>query len=438
MKRRNYRFTLLPSLLMLACAAGLMLTACTSNDDNPTADISTTPIDDTEEPGDYTGDGTFVAPDGLAWFMGHLVQTDSEGLLVGYVYGKPLDEADPTVLSVGVASAEEAEDIFRSFVADTLHVVSVAPGTVTYSPTDSLGRKQGEIYFTTGGDGTIARITFSDDIAQDLVSQVRFIDRTLWPDNAASVFEKGKVYFVRYVEVFDDPYAQIIPYWTEEENGSSYRRYVCLKPDAEGQPAMMFYCSNAVYMYDSKQSHGHNFKYDGDYGVWYKKSGDILLMARSVKNPKKGQPDSHPGYCSSDAALKEVSKMIYDDWDYWVQHYGSDRLVEGDIYWTSKWYSSDIVTYHQWSYIISKNKHDWFRTYTHFGHWNAIVMASPVFLDDAVKTAREWLGLSADAPDKGKTTNELGVVHYYWVERNTNFIKVPEDETLVAGAFYTK
>ena len=154
MKRRNYRFTLLPSLLMLACAAGLMLAACTSNDDNPTADISTTPIDDTEEPGDYTGDGTFVAPDGLAWFMGHLVQTDSEGLLVGYVYGKPLDEADPTVLSVGVASAEEAEDIFRSFVADTLHVVSVAPGTVTYSPTEANSHT-GTLTLTSSGATTV-------------------------------------------------------------------------------------------------------------------------------------------------------------------------------------------------------------------------------------------------------------------------------------------
>ena len=187
MKRKSFRFTLLASVMLVATA----LMGCTSIDDNPVVPTTVHQDgDDSDGPAEYLRP---VAADGLAAFMENIIRRDSLGEFASYGYGKPLDEADPSVLSVGVESLEEADGIFRSFIADTTNYVSICTGNITYMPHDSLGNKQGEIYLTAGGDGCIARITFSDDtpIDRDLVSEIRFIDKKLWPDNDAPRFIVG-------------------------------------------------------------------------------------------------------------------------------------------------------------------------------------------------------------------------------------------------------
>ena len=191
MKENRFSFLLLTGVTgrrallgISAILAAMTLAGCTDSDDNPVAE-STNPIEEVE----------YLAPeDPLGDFMANFFTTDEEGNTV-QVGGESLDEADPTVLSIGVASLEEAELMFRTFVTDTIHLESYVEGNITYSPVSRNGEQQGEIYFTAGGDGCIARVTFSDDIPQENVSEIRFIDEKLWPNNATeSPFVAGTEY----------------------------------------------------------------------------------------------------------------------------------------------------------------------------------------------------------------------------------------------------
>lgn len=179
MKTRKSHFLLLASAMLGA----MSLTSC-SVDDNPVIE-PTNPIEEV----------VYLAPeDPLGDFMANFFTTDEEGNTVP-VCGESLDEADPTVLSIGVASLEEAELMFRTFATDTIHLESYVEGNITYSPVSRNGEQQGEIYFTAGDDDCIARVTFSDDIPQDEVSEIRFIDEKLWPNNATeSPFVAGTEY----------------------------------------------------------------------------------------------------------------------------------------------------------------------------------------------------------------------------------------------------
>ena len=191
MKKNRFSFLLLTGVTgrrallgISAVLAAMTLAGCTDSDDNPVAE-PTNPIEEVE----------YLAPeDPLGDFMANFFTTDEEGNTV-QVGGESLDEADPTVLSIGVASLEEAELMFRTFVTDTIHLESYVEGNITYSPVSRNGEQQGEIYFTAGGDGCIARVTFSDDIPQENVSEIRFIDEKLWPNNATeSPFVAGTEY----------------------------------------------------------------------------------------------------------------------------------------------------------------------------------------------------------------------------------------------------
>ena len=361
---------LLAMLFMLSATAGV-LTSCTDNDDNPVDN----PIsendddDDPEEPGDWDG----VMPvDGLASFMSHFIARDSLGNFVGYVYGKVLDEADPSVLSIGVESLEEADEIFRRIMNDTVNYVSTGMGNITYSPVDTLGNKQGEIYLTAGGDGCIARITFSSNIVSDELSEVRFIDSKLWPENDEPKFIVGRLYTAK--RCMTKTSKASFYYWHPEEGAGEERTYLCLEADNEGKPALLIYISKSKYSYSSKKL-VKEWKEFGQkekrYGAWYtntKESGEIV---REVNNRSKGATDPDPAISPSISGLERASKILHENWDYFVGIYGSDRL-NNDIVWSRTWYPKDKVTFKLYGYRLKDNKKDYWRSYTNLGHWCCI------------------------------------------------------------------
>ena len=102
--------------LLCAVAQGLVLTACSSNDDNtvesesPEADV-------------------YNVFDDLDYFQRAIVQKDAEGNLAYFHFGKVLDPNKPKRLYIGVDSWEEAVKIFRYWIAPDVVLTDIVPGT---------------------------------------------------------------------------------------------------------------------------------------------------------------------------------------------------------------------------------------------------------------------------------------------------------------------
>lgn len=177
MKRKSFRFTLLASAML----AAMTLTSCSVADDNP---VEPQP---TVEPTAEVLGIDIEAFDGLAELQEALVTTDSLGNFISRNVGKPLDEADTTVVSIGVKTVEEARQMFETWLSDDTEVQEWAPNTLTATLSDEDGQKQGEVYFTPSSTASeLASVTFSDDLDIRHVSEVKFIPEQLWPNNAAA------------------------------------------------------------------------------------------------------------------------------------------------------------------------------------------------------------------------------------------------------------
>ena len=188
MKKNRFSFLLLTEVTgrraflgISAVLAAMTLTSCSSNDDNPVDEPQTM------EPTAEMMGIDIEAYDGLAELQEALVATDSLGNFVSRNVGKPLDEADTTVVSIGVKTVEEARQMFETWLSEDTEVQEWAPNTLTATLTDEEGQKQGEVYFTPSSTpGELASVTFSDDLDIRHVSEVKFIPEQLWPNNAAA------------------------------------------------------------------------------------------------------------------------------------------------------------------------------------------------------------------------------------------------------------
>lgn len=387
MKRKSFRFTLLASVMLVAT----VLMGCTSIDDNPVVPTTVHQDgDDSDGPAEYLRP---VAADGLAAFMENIIRRDSLGDFASYGYGRPLDEADPSVLSVGVESLEDADGIFRSFIADTTNYVSIGTGNITYMPHDSLGNKQGEIYLTAGGDGCIARITFSDDtpIDRDLVSEIRFIDKKLWPDNDAPRFIVGHIY--AYAEDWTNwnnrgdnvqgLFVDITDADVKDQGSDDHYRshevgvkFLCVRDESYGNSAMLFWASRKKYAYEWDRVYSYNSQKWA--GVWFNDNTDTY-SGKFYKNEVRinqiqgewiipREPDrSHN--CTIEE-LKTISECLNKDWDKFVKVYGSNRL-DDTWYWSSE-QAWGPATFRLWTYNLKKGKQDYYRAYTNYWHLSGV------------------------------------------------------------------
>lgn len=390
MKKRMINLFL--ASVMLVAMAGLM-TAC-SADDNP---VVPTQAEDEED--DDDGSAEYEAPvaaDGLAAFMENIIVRDSLGEFVCYGYGKALDEADPSVLSVGVESVDEADEIFRSFIADTTHYVSVGTGNITYMPHDSLGNKQGEIYLTAGGDGCIARITFSDDtpIDRDLVSEVRFIDKKLWPENDEPQFKVGHLYAAAkwyrsndVIRVYVDITDAGIEDQGLDDHFTSIRtpaiKFLCINDDSYGYLPTLFWASRQRYAYDWEKRKVYDDKLCW-FGIWFNDNTNLNTddelsgnyykneTRRTTKEWKKAPRDADWTHNCYIGNLKYLSNCLNKNWDMFVKAYGSDRL--GDTwYWSRDMVKSDLIIFRLWAYNFKEGKKKSFRAYTNYCHLSGMV-----------------------------------------------------------------
>lgn len=383
MKRNRFFLPLLASA-MLAATAGLTLSSCAYNDDNPVTD----PTAEYDDDHDRVDDDVNTAPeDPMGDFMARFISTtNEEGNTQSAAYGQALDDADPTVLSIGVESLEVAEEMFRIWATDSLHLLTVSAGNLVYTPTTPDGQPQGTIYFNESSADCLARITFSDDVPhKDEVSEIRFIDRRQWPDNGDTMFTIGHEYV--YMSSGSD-------YFCDVENlqkftGDLYdvHRYRCVDEGGEGRPALLwcYDCGEwGSYSYDAniecQYIRGGTLKYGTYYGMWNGSVKGEGNWVRSVWNKEKGKSD--PDVTPNLSSLKEVSLWIQRNNRFLNKYFGSSWNKSNDIFWARDHCKSGF-SFHLYGYIMGQRKEGHWRSWTTKGRWSQVVRAA--ILPDIVR-----------------------------------------------------
>ena len=242
--KKNW-FYLIMSMVLVA----MPLTSC-DDDDEPINDPSKV-----EDPHDPTSDADQVAVkvfDALEYLQGCLVVVDKNGEVVRNVYGTVLDESQPTVISVPVADYAAAEATFLGWVAPGKKATKVEGG-YDYQLTDAHGTAQGSVSFraATGKDGLVALMSVAPGTNLKQVSEVRFIDSDLWPENIRySSYTKGNVYIL---DDYSLRWTTDVTIWetllgaeTEWDfQGRDYQQmpFYCIQGNTHGEEAILIWLS---------------------------------------------------------------------------------------------------------------------------------------------------------------------------------------------------
>ena len=179
------------------------------------------------EGGEQQDQRDVTAFDALEWLQGSLVVVGTDGEVLRRVYGKPLDESQPTVISVPVADYEAAKELFLSWVAPDKQATEVEGG-YDYNLTDDKGNAQGSVSFRAVTDeaGVMARMTVAEGTALKQISEVEFLEASLWPENDdIEKFEAGKIYTL----------ATTVLEWSFDQYNNDYYGF----PETQEKP---FYC----------------------------------------------------------------------------------------------------------------------------------------------------------------------------------------------------
>lgn len=143
-------------IIALVCMAaqGLVLTACSNdNEDNSSINVESPETDE------------YKVFDDLSYFQRAIVQMDPLGRFLYFHYGKVLYPNDRGHLFIGVNTWDEAEKIFRSWMAPDVVLRNVGPSTRALKGelTDTLGNAQLTVYLEPSEGTNVAECTVSDD-----------------------------------------------------------------------------------------------------------------------------------------------------------------------------------------------------------------------------------------------------------------------------------
>lgn len=185
--------------------------------------------------------------DGLDWLQGCLVSVDENNNIIRRIEGKPLDESQPTVLSISVKDLAAAQEKFLSWVAPGKKVTEV-DGGFDYNLTDDNGKAQGSVSFRAvdGEPGVLAKMTIGKDTKLKEVTEVNFIDSAFWPENdVVPTYIAGQLYkfvcaqYSTSLPLTEMPGADIEldDYWTLDNLAE--RDFYCLQGNDNGKEAIL-------------------------------------------------------------------------------------------------------------------------------------------------------------------------------------------------------
>jgi len=227
-------------LFLLMAIVAMPLTSC-DKDDEPVIDNGE---EEYQKPGpDYQEETRPVtAYDGLSWLQSNLVEVDDNNNVIRRVYGKPLDPSQPTVISVPVNDFADADSTFLRWVAPGKETIKV-DGGYDYNLTDRDGNPQGTVsfYAVEGEAGVIARMDIAPGTDLKQVTEVKFIDAELWPENAAyQRVEKRKIY---WMEDYELTWSEGGPYVLDLHVEKKLLPFYCLQDNTNGKEGILVWLS---------------------------------------------------------------------------------------------------------------------------------------------------------------------------------------------------
>ena len=238
--------------MMMAFALVMPFTACDDDTNNPVAQHD--PVSDEDQI-------PVTAYDGLDWLQNSIVVVGENDTVVRRIYGEMLDPSDTTILSVAVADYAMAETVFLNWVAPMKeqNLEKVEDGYI-YDLTDASGNSQGRVEFrqADASEGILAKMTVGEGTALKAVSEVRFINKNVWPENAAQskLYKKGEIYtksapLIKHKKVavgnitsnpiLNKPASQIVLTVTYQ-----LLDFYCIQGNDNGQEAILVYLSPDV------------------------------------------------------------------------------------------------------------------------------------------------------------------------------------------------
>lgn len=216
-------------IIMMAFLA-MPLTSCEKDPQKPEEEKQHDPKSDEDQT-------PITAFDALSWLQGSIVVVNANDEVIRRVYGEPLDESQPDVLSSPVADYAAAEKTFLSWVAPGKEATKVEGG-YDYNLTSADGQAQGSVSFRAveGDARVVARMTVDEGTALKQIREFEFIDRDLWPENAViPKVEAGQIYF------YDDH--QLL--WRDpprrQHDGTVYKSlpFYCIQGNGDGKEGIL-------------------------------------------------------------------------------------------------------------------------------------------------------------------------------------------------------
>lgn len=256
--KKSYSFHNPMKALAAFCFALLVsatVTGCSDSDDD-----NNTPSNQ-EQP---QKDKTTNVYDDLLFFQNNIIELDSLGNIACRYVGEALYDDAPEHLYIGVDSYDEAEKMFRLWVAPDVTLGTEAPFTVQL--TDTLGNAQGTITFTKSNEsGHVAEVTASVGTKLKYFNQITFLLNNAWPHNAASpIHHVGDVITAALVGVDTD----------HLNDDDKVLKWVCIQEERNGQ--------KPIFVAITKRSYDRgSFFYTNDMFVRLKTSSYCPTMERA-------------------------------------------------------------------------------------------------------------------------------------------------------------
>lgn len=214
------------ALMAVCLMAAPVFTACSDDDDD----------DDRPSREECPEEVEVYRFDQQNFLQQSIVKIDEEGNWVCRKYGKPLDEADSTCLSVQAATMEEAKTSFKSLFSTDASFTENGD-KITVALKDENDKSQGTVVFepvTAAEDGAFAHVTFNTTPEMLYVSEIRYT--TEWEDNDLE-FSPHSVGDKVSIKI-DTPYEQ------------GNRDFVCIREATPGRSGVLIYISNKRYCGD--------------------------------------------------------------------------------------------------------------------------------------------------------------------------------------------
>ena len=223
--------------LFLSMAITVMpLTSCSNDDDELVIENGGEGLN----PDDYRI--KITGYDALEYLQENIAVVNEEGEVLRRIYGKPLDASQPTVISVPVTDFADAESTFLRWVAPTKETIKV-DGGYDYNLTDREGNPQGAVSFYAVEDepGVIARMDVAPGTNLKQVTEVKFIDAELWPENASyQRVERRKIY---WMEDYELRWSDGGPYTLDLHVEKKKLPFYCLQDNANGKEGILVWLS---------------------------------------------------------------------------------------------------------------------------------------------------------------------------------------------------